>query len=79
MLNYSEGFPIGSEKPSAGLLQLNAYRPAQVLAAYDGDNLEFLDPARLTDPLSYVKGDIKKVETYNQFYALTQALDKVVS
>ena len=74
MLNYSEGFPIGSEKPSAGLLQLNAYRPAQVLAAYDGDNLEFLDPARLTDPLSYVKGDIKKVETYNQFYALTQAL-----
>jgi len=74
MLNYSEGFPIVSEKPSAGLLQLNAYRPAQVLAAYDGDNLEFLDPARLTDPLSYVKGDIKQVETYNQFYALTQAL-----
>ena len=74
MLNFSEGFPIVPETPTAGPLKLNAYAPGQVLAAYDGDNLEFLDPSRLTDPLSYTRGDIKKVETYNQYYALTQAL-----
>jgi hypothetical protein len=74
MLNFSEGFPIVPETPTAGPLRLNAYSPAQVLGAYDGDNLEFLDPSRLTDPLSYTRGDIKKVETYNQYYALTQAL-----
>ena len=74
MLNFSEGFPIIPETPTAGPLRLNAYSPAQVLGAYDGDNLEFLDPSRLTDPLSYTRGDIKKVETYNQYYALTQAL-----
>ena len=74
MLNYSEGFPIVPETPIVGPLRLNAYMPGQVLAAYDGDNLEFLDPSRLTDPLSYTRGDIKKVETYNQYYALTQAL-----
>lgn len=74
MLNFSEGFPIIPETPTAGPLRLNAYAPGQVLAAYDGDNLEFLDPSRLTDPLSYTRGDIKKVETYNQYYALTQAL-----
>ena len=74
MLNFSEGFPIIPETPTAGPLKLNAYAPGQVLAAYDGDNLEFLDPSRLTDPLAYTRGDIKKVETYNQYYALTQAL-----
>jgi hypothetical protein len=74
MLNFSEGFPIIPETPTAGPLRLNAYSPAQVLGAYDGDNLEFLDPSRLTDPLAYTRGDIKKVETYNQYYALTQAL-----
>ncbi len=74
MLNFSEGFPIVPETPTAGPLKLNAYAPGQVLAAYDGDNLEFLDPSRLTNPLAYTRGDIKKVETYNQYYALTQAL-----
>jgi hypothetical protein len=74
MLNFSEGFPIIPETPSAGPLRLNAYSPGQVLAAYDGDDLEFLDPSQLTNPLAYTRGDIKKVETYNQYYALTQAL-----
>jgi hypothetical protein len=74
MLNFSEGFPIIPETPSAGPLRLNAYSPGQVLAAYDGDDLEFLDPSQLTNPLVYTRGDIKKVETYNQYYALTQAL-----
>jgi hypothetical protein len=74
MLNFSEGFPIVPETPTAGPLRLNAYAPGQVLAAYDGDNLEFLDPSNLTNPLAYTRGDIKKVETYNQYYALTQAL-----
>jgi DNA-binding CsgD family transcriptional regulator len=63
MLNFSEGFPIIPETPTAGPLKLNAYAPGQVLAAYAGDKLEFLDPSRLTDPLSYT-----------QYYALTQAL-----
>jgi len=74
MLNFSEGFPIIPETPSAGPLRLNAYSPGQVLAAYDGDDLEFLDPSQLTNPLAYTRGDIKKVETYNQYYALIQAL-----
>lgn len=74
MFNYSEGFPLIENRPTAGLLRLNAYTPAQVLAEYDGDDLEFLDAKKLTDPLSYTRGDVKKTETYNQFFAIQQAL-----
>lgn len=74
MFNYTQGFPLVEDRPSAGLLSLNAYTPAQVLSAYDGDNLEFLDSSKVSDPLYWNRGEIKKAETYNEWFAIQQAL-----
>jgi hypothetical protein len=74
MFNYTQGFPLVEDRPSAGLLSLKAYTPAQVLSAYDGDNLEFLDSSKISDPLYWTRGETKKTETYNEWFAIQQAL-----
>ena len=74
MLNFSEGFPLIQEQPTAGPLKFTAYLPAQVLGAYDGDGLKFLDANEITNPLRYTRGAVEENLTYNEFYGLTQAL-----
>ena len=74
MFNYANGFPIVEARPSAGMLTINAFKPVQVGALYNGDNAEIIDPEAIFDGNNWTRADIKRTETYNEFFALSNIL-----
>lgn len=74
MFNFSESYPIVDIKPSAGLLSPNAYRTIQAGWTYTGDPLEVIDIDSITKSTGWTRGETRKEETYNQYYALMNAM-----